>query len=69
MRSIERRFNKISKKYPEWSSYVRFITAIRDQNFTKRSIYAWFSRLVDEDDFAREDKMKILRQLPDSKPP
>ncbi|MDD3487564.1 MAG: hypothetical protein PHF35_04295 [Candidatus Moranbacteria bacterium] len=52
-----------------WSSYVQFAEAIRDQNFSKRAIYSWFNRLVDEDDFARGEKTKILRQLGNSKPP
>lgn len=69
MRSIERRYNNISEKYPEWSSYSRFAEAIRGQKFAKRTIHFWFNQLVEKDDYDQNEKRKILRQLENLEPP
>lgn len=69
MRSIERRYKKFSKKFPEWSSYSRFAEAIRGQKFSKRTIHFWFNRLVEKDDYSENEKRKILRELGNPEPP
>lgn len=63
MRSIERRFNKISKQNPCWSSFVCFGEAIKKQNFSKQAIHRWFQKLVEKDDYAKETKKAILRHF------
>jgi hypothetical protein len=69
MRSIERRFRRISQKYPFWSSLICFRRAIEGQNFKKRTIRHWFSLLVKKDDFDKKEKRQILRDLGNLKPP
>jgi hypothetical protein len=69
MRSIKRRFRKISEKYPDQSSLINFVEAIRGQNFKKRTIYFWFNQLVEKDDYDQNEKRAILRQLGNPKPP
>lgn len=63
MKSIERRFNKVSKKHPDWSSYVCFIGAIADQDFTIETMRRWFYKLVDENDYSPKDKLEVLGYL------
>ena len=63
MKSLERRFNNITKKNPYWSSYVCFTEAVKGQNFRKQCIHRWFIKLVDKNDYDKKDKKSILAQL------
>ena len=69
MKSLQRRFDKISNQNPMWSSYICFTQAIAKQNFAKKTIYFWFSRLVEKSDYGRKEKLEILQELTNSKPP
>ena len=69
MRSIERRYKRFSEKYPEWSSYCHFAEAIRGQKFAKRTIHFWFNKLVEKDDYLKNEKRKILGELGNPEPP
>jgi hypothetical protein len=60
MRSIERRFNAIQVKHPEWSSFICFVEAVRGQGFKRESIRHWFCKSVDPDDFSKSDKRDLL---------
>lgn len=60
MKSIERRFNRISKKYTGWSSYLCFVEAITGQYFRRRTIQYWFNKLVDKNDYSKGDKQQII---------
>lgn len=69
MRSIQRRFAKISQKNPYWSTYVCFAEAVKEQNFSKQTIHRWFLKLVDKNDYDNKSKKDILTQLEElSKP-
>ena len=63
MRSIERRFKNIQKKNPYWGSYICFIEVIKNQNFNKKTICNWFNKLVDKDDYYKEDKKMLIAHL------
>lgn len=63
MRSIERRFKKISRKKNCWSTYVCFAEAVRGRHFSPRTIQYWFNRLVDTDDYCKLEKKQIIRHL------
>jgi len=63
MRSIERRFNKIMGKNQNYSSYLCFAEAIRNQGFSKQMVHRWFYKLVDEDDYFKNETGQILRHL------
>lgn len=69
MKSIRRRFEKISKQNSYLSSLVCFKRAIENKNFKKRTVHFWFKRLVEKDDYDLKDKKAILRGLENSKPP
>ncbi|MGI6347618.1 MAG: hypothetical protein ACOXZ1_00235 [Patescibacteria group bacterium] len=63
MKSIQRRFKNIQEKNPYWSSMTCFNEAIKEQGFSKKNIYYWFSRLVDKKDYSKSDKKEILSFL------
>jgi hypothetical protein len=63
MRSIERRFNTFQHKRPILSSLINFGAAIREQRFSDGAIHRWFNKLVEKDDYARNDKRTILSHL------
>ena len=66
MKSLQRKFLNISRFNPYWSSYICFTETIRDCHFKKRTIYKWFEKLVDRDDYDKKDKWEILRYLVES---
>lgn len=63
MKSLERRFNNIAKKYPIKSSYICFVEAVRNGGFSKQVVSRWFNKLVSKDDYGQEDKKEILSDL------
>lgn len=63
MKSLERRFNNIAERNPKWSSYICFAEAIKEQSFNKQTIHRWFQKLVEKDDYARNEKKAILAHL------
>lgn len=63
MRSLEARFNIVTKKHPEWSSYICFAGAVIGQNFSKQVIRRWFIKLVNTGDYAKSEKQEILTHL------
>jgi len=60
MKSIKRRFHKISIKNINLSSYMCFLEATKSQYFSKRTISLWFNELVEKDDYDKKDKKDIL---------
>jgi len=65
MKSLERRFKNILNKNPFWSSYICFAVAVAKQEFKKATIYFWFNKLVDKNDYSRKEKKGILKHLCD----
>ena len=63
MKSLERRFNNITKENPYWSSYICFAETIKEQSFNKQAMHLWFNKLVDKNDYSKKDKKAILIQL------
>ena len=63
MKSLERRFNNISQLNPYWSSYICFTEAVKDQNFSKRTITNYFNKLVEKNDYDRRDKKELIKNI------
>ncbi len=63
MRTIERRFNKIKKENEHWSDYVCLGEAVYGQKFTRRSIYEYFIKLVDPEEYDTLDTNLLVRHL------
>jgi len=40
-----------------------FAEAIKNQKFSKKMIAIWFNKLVDKDDYSKQDKKELLNQL------
>jgi hypothetical protein len=63
MKSIERRYKRISKKENGLSSYQCFVEAVNNQYFRRRTIQCWFNKLVNKDDYCSGDKHQIINFL------
>jgi len=63
MRSLQARFNQISVRHPFWSSHTCFAEAVAYQYFSRSIIHRWFQKLVQKDDYARNEKRAILKHL------
>lgn len=63
MRSIQRRFNLLTHKKSEWSSFISFSDAIKGQGFSQNMIARWFNKLVGKDDYDKKDKKKLIQHL------
>jgi hypothetical protein len=63
MRSIERRFRHYQEKDPNQSTFLNFSRAVRGQGFSRDAIGHWFNKLVDKDDYARDEKHQLLMYL------
>lgn len=63
MKSLNRRFKNIQEKNPYWSSLICFMEAIRGQRFSKDTLYRYFNKLVDKDDYQKEQRKDILKNI------
>ena len=63
MKSLERRFKKIQEKKPHSSSYVWFAEAVTGEGFSKKAIYFWFPKLVDNEEYEKNIKKDLLDHL------
>ena len=59
MKSIARRFKKINEKNPYWSDNTCFAVAIIGQNFSPKTIRLGLNKLVDKNDYDKNDKKEI----------
>lgn len=57
-------FSEIKRLNPLWSDYICFYETIKNRkSLHPRLIRKWFIRLVDENEYAKEDKNEILQYL------
>jgi len=63
MKSLERKFNKISKRNPYWSTYTCFTETIYGIGFSRQTIHRWFNVLVDKNDYDKTNKKEIMSFL------
>ncbi len=63
MKSIQRNFNEVKRKCSHGSSYLCFIEVIKSKRFSKQTISRWFNKLVDPEDYEKNEKKDILRFL------
>lgn len=53
----------MQKRNPYWSSYICFSGAISKQGFSRQTIHRWFRKLVDKDDYTRDEAKALLQYL------
>ncbi len=63
MKSIQRRFEAIQEKNPNYSSYLSFAHAISGQKFSRPTIARWYKKLVEVDDYAPSERKEIIDYL------
>ena len=63
MKSIKRRFEIYSKKYPQYSKFVIFGETIKGLNFSKHKIVNWFLKLVPREDWKGCSQNQIIRHF------
>lgn len=63
MKSLKRRFDNVTEKNPNLSSYTCFARTITGQGFNKQTIHRWFQKLVDKEDYLRKEKRGLLTHL------
>jgi len=63
MKSVKANFNKIQEKNPYWSSFVCFAVTTQRKKYTWNIVRYWFNKLVEKDDYARDEKMQIYKWL------
>lgn len=61
---IKEKFNEITEKNINWSSYLCFAETIQKVKLkSKNNLRTNFNLLVERDDYARSEKRKILKFL------
>ena len=60
MRSVERRFREFQGIYPNHSSLIVFGRTIKGQKFSRRMVAFYFSKLVEKDDYPRNEKKSFV---------
>lgn len=63
MKSIERRFENMTKKYRDQSSFLCFGKAIKSQRFSRDMIKRWFNKLVDKNDYNPKEKRMLFEHF------
>lgn len=63
MQSLERKFKKLCKQNPCWSTFVCFAETISGIGFSRQSIHRWFNKLVDKNDYSNNDKKEVMAFL------
>lgn len=63
MIKIKERFEILSEKYPNLSSYSIFAKIIRGNKIDIKTIEKWFKKLVSKEDYIKKDRDMIIRHL------
>lgn len=66
MKSLSARYSLIAKSNPLLGNYIVFSKAVRNQNFSEKTIRKWFNKLLDENDYDLSDKKVLLKQQLDN---
>lgn len=67
MRSIERKFQTIAKKNPNWSSWTVFAQTVKECELTPSSMSRYFTKLVEKSDYQKSDRNDLVQFLGTSK--
>ena len=60
---MKKQFEIIQDKYPAHSSFICFEKLIAGKNYKWNIVRKWFNKLVDKDDYDKDDKKEVLEFL------
>lgn len=60
MKSLKARFDRIAEKHPICPTIICFNAATQGQGFSKKTLYYWFNKLVDPDDYDQDEKKQLI---------
>ena len=63
MKSIQARFDILSRRFPYHGSLIVFGRACRGQKFKRPTVAKFFRRLVDKNDYAKSDTMRLMKHF------
>lgn len=63
MRSIERRFILEQESNPLSSTFINFVKSVKGQGFSRDKMSRWFNKLVDKDDYEKNERKMLLDWL------
>jgi len=63
MKSLQRRFELVSKRNAQLSTIMCFVKTISGQHFCTKTILYWFKKVVDSDDYSPTDKHELLKHM------
>jgi len=63
MYQLQQRFEKIAGDKPRLSSYMVFAEAVQETGVSEDVIRRWFRKLVDPDDYAKNEAQGVIRHL------
>jgi len=63
MELLNEEFNKLSDQHPEWSSHTILINLVMKKKFSDTTIKRWFDKLVEKDDYDKDNKKNVLEYL------
>lgn len=63
MKSIQRRYGLFKTRYPDLGDFTVLMKTVKGQHYTKNTISRWFEKLVEKDDYSKEDKKHLMDNL------
>ena len=63
MYNVKQRFDKITENKPYLSPYMVYAETVSNTGLTEDVVRRWFRKLVDADDYAKNEAVAVIRHL------
>lgn len=63
MKELRKYFNHYKKLYPELSSFMHFVKAVKQTAPTRRNVFKGFDELVERGDYSISNRLDLIDQL------
>jgi len=63
MYNVKERFEKIAEAKPYLSTYMVYAETVSGTGLTESIVRRWFRKLVDADDYAKNEAVAVIRHL------
>lgn len=60
---MKKEFLIIQDKFPFFSTYICYVKLIWGNAYKKSKVRLWFNKLVERDDYSKEEKKEVLEFL------